>query len=362
MELDSWLAAEEGDASGFWFTSFFADLFFPSAFVWGEYAATARTDAQVADAYFSGAEADYTNLGYAATAFGWGGGRLTDAWPGTPDEEEYSQVRPTQVETLLIGGELDTATPPQWATRDLLPQLPNGDQVVLPGLGHSTSFWFDEKDAGTHLINTYFDSGQVDDSLYENRPVDFTPEVTQAALGKGIAGTMVGFAALTVLSLLWMAARRKPRFGRKTGPIMRSLYPVALGLGGWFAAVLLVVTTMPETPLDDQRLATLSVGLAVGLGIYWAWRNRGWTARTKLAGFVAGVGGALLGAWVGFHAATDLLALVTAIVGAIAGANLPLVVLDVAWDRKARDHFAYAEPGGAGGITAEVSVGRSSGR
>jgi hypothetical protein len=34
----------------------------------------------------------------------------------------------------------------------------------------------------------------------------------------------------------------------------------------------------------------------------------------------------------------------------------------VVWDRKARDRFAYAEPGGAGGITGEVSVGRSSGR
>jgi pimeloyl-ACP methyl ester carboxylesterase len=362
MELDSWLAAEEGDPSGFWFTSFFADLLFPSAFVWGEYAATARTDAQVADAYFSGAEADYTNLGYAATAFGWGGGRLTDAWPGTPDEDEYSQVRPTQVETLLIGGELDTATPPQWATRDLLPQLPNGHQVVLPGFGHSTSFWFDEKDAGTHLINTYLESGQVDDSLYENRPVDFTPEVTQAALGKGIAGAMVGLAALTVLSLLWLALRRNPRFGRKSSALLRTVYPVVLGLGGWLVGVLLVVTTMPGTPLDDQRLTTLSVGLPVGLGIYWAWRNRRWTAATKLTGFVAGAGGALLGAWLGFHAGTDLLALVTAILGAIAGGNLTLVLLDVVWDSKARDRFAYAEPGGAGGITGEVSVGRSSGR
>jgi pimeloyl-ACP methyl ester carboxylesterase len=362
MELDSWLAAADGDVSGFWFTSFFADLSFPGAFVWGEYAATARADAEAANEYFSGGEAPDTNLGYSATAFGWGGGRLTEAWPAEPDEAEYSQVRPSNVETLLIGGKLDLATPPQWATSELLPELPTGDQIVLPGFGHSTSFWFDQKDAGTHLINTYFDSGRADDSLYVDRPVDFTPEVTQAALGKGIAGTMVGLAALTILSLLWMAVRRKPRFGRMTGPIMRSLYPVVLGLGGWFAGVLVVVTTMPGTPLDDQRLATLSVGLPVGLGIYWAWRNREWMAATKLAGFVAAIGGALLGAWLGFHAGADLLALVTAILGAIAGGNLTLVLLDVVWDRKARDRFAYAESGGAGGITGEVSVGRSSGR
>ena len=89
-----------------------------------------------------------------------------------------------------------------------------------------------------------------------------------------------------------------------------------LGLGGWFVGVLLVITTMPGTPVDDVRLATLSVGLPIGLGIYFAWRNREWSARTKTAGFVAAVAGALVGAWLGFHAAADLLALVTAIVGA----------------------------------------------
>jgi pimeloyl-ACP methyl ester carboxylesterase len=360
MELDSWLADEGGDASGLWLTSLFADFFFPQAFVWGEYASTARTDAQAADAYFSG-KTNSANLGYAATAFGWGGGRLIDAWPATPDEAEYSQVRPSNVETLLIGGELDTATPPQWATRDLLPQLPNGHQVVLPGFGHSTSFWFDQKDAGTHLVNTYLDSGQVDDSHYVDRPVDFTPEVTQTALGKGIAGAMVGLAALTVLSLLWLALRRKPRFGRTSSVLLRTVYPVVLGLGGWFAGVLLVVTTMPETPIDDPRLATLAVGLPAGLGIYWAWVNRESRATQKLTGFALGLGGALAGAWLGFHAGTDLLAILTAIVGAIAGANLALVVLDVVRERRAAEPAYRAAPGGDP-VSAGISVGSSAGR
>jgi hypothetical protein len=36
MTLDSWLSAADGDASGFWFQSLLADLFFPTSFVWGE--------------------------------------------------------------------------------------------------------------------------------------------------------------------------------------------------------------------------------------------------------------------------------------------------------------------------------------
>jgi pimeloyl-ACP methyl ester carboxylesterase len=334
MEIDSWLAASDGDASGLWLTSLIADAFFPGEFVWGEYASAARLDAQQARDYFSSGEALDSSLARAATAFGWGGGRLIDAWPALPDEDEYAEVRTSNVETLLIGGEVDVATPPQWATRDLLPHLPNGTQVVLPGYGHSTSFWLDQPEAGTRLISAYLDSGQVDDSLYEPQRVDFTPEVTQAALGKGIGGAMVGFAVLTVLSLVWMAVRRTPRFGRKKSVLMRSLYPVVLGLGGWFAGVLLVLTTMPGIPIDDPWLATLSVGLPVGLGIYFAWLNRAWSARIKAVGLASGLVGGLVGAWLGFHSAPDLLALFTAIVGSMAGANLALIVLDISKPRR----------------------------
>jgi pimeloyl-ACP methyl ester carboxylesterase len=343
MAIDSWLAGSDGDASGFWFTSLLADVFFPREFVWGEYAASARLDAQAARDYFSTGGALDSSLARAATAFGWGGGRLTDAWPVTPDEDEYREVRTSTIETLLVGGELDIATPPQWATRDLLPHLPNGRQVVLPGFGHSTSFWLDQPEAGTRLITAFLDSGQVDDSLYGPQPVDFTPEVTQTALGKGIGGAMVGLAVITVLSLLWMAVRRTPRFGRKKSVLMRSLYPIVLGLGGWFLGVLLVITTMPGTPVDDELLAGLSVGLPIGLGVYFGWVNRDWTARTKTTGLAAAVAAGLVGAWLGFHAAVDLLALVTAIVGAVAGANLALILLDISTARSVRQRLAVAD-------------------
>jgi hypothetical protein len=60
------------------------------------------------------------------------------------------------------------------------------------------SFWAEQPEAGTRPINTYLDSGRVDDSLYEPISVDLTPDVTATALAKGIAGTMVGLALLTV--------------------------------------------------------------------------------------------------------------------------------------------------------------------
>ena len=134
------------------------------------------------------------------------------------------------METLLISGELDFTPPPQVATKELLPHLPNGHQVVVPSFGCSTSFWAEQPEAGTRLINTFFGTGRVDDSLYRPATVDFTPAVTQTALAKGLAGD--------------------------------------------------------------------------------------WSATIKATGFATAAGGALIGAWLGFNAGTDMLALMTTIVGA----------------------------------------------
>jgi pimeloyl-ACP methyl ester carboxylesterase len=342
ITLSTLLSADHGDASGFWFQSLLADFAFPTSFVWGQIAAAGRADADTAKRHFSsGDHRSDSILGDPGTRFIWGGGELADAWPANASENQYDRVRTSKVNTLLIGGSLDFATPPQIATKELLPYLPNGHQVVLAGIGHTTSFWTQQPKAGSHLIKTFFDSGRVDDSLYKPTTVDFTPDVTQTALGKGIGGGMVGFALLTVLSLLWMAWRvhKRGRFGRKAGATLRSLYPIVLGLGGWFLGVMIVITAMPGTPLDDELLAAFSVGMPIGLCLYFAWLNRGWAAQTKAVGFAAGVGGALVGAWLGFHATEGLLALITAIVGAAVGGNLSLLALDIAWDRQVRDRF-----------------------
>jgi pimeloyl-ACP methyl ester carboxylesterase len=342
MTLNSWLSAAKGDPSGFWFMSLMADLAFPDSFVWGDLAATGIQDAPAADAYYSAGGDRGSILGNPATEFVWAGGGLIDAWPHNPADDQYRRVRTTKVETLLIGGTVDFSTPARNATRDLLPHLPNGHQVVLAEFGHATDFWTYQPEASTRLLNTFFDSGKVDDSIYKHQTVDFTPEMTQAAIAKIIAGTMVALAILAVLSLLWMARRVRKRgsFGRKASASLRSLYPLVLGLGGWFFGAMLVMTTLPGTPLDSEVLAGLSVGMPVGLGIYWAWVHREWSATTRTVGFAAAVGGALVGGWLGFNATTGMLALVTTIVGAAVGGNLTLLALDIAWDRSVRDRVA----------------------
>lgn len=213
---------------------------------------------------------------------------------------------------------------------------------MLPKLGHSTSFWTEQPEASTQLIDTFLNSGRVDDSRYQPMRVDFTPEVTLTALAKGTAGTMLGLALLTVASLLAMARRVHTRggYGPKASAALRSLYPIVLGPGGWFAGALIVLTTSSGVPLDDELLAAVSVGLPIGLGVYLAWTRRNRSATTRAVGFAAATGGALLGAWLGFHATEGLAALLSTLLGSIVGANLLLLVLDLGDDRQGTDRPA----------------------
>jgi|KBSMisStaDraftv2_1062788.scaffolds.fasta_scaffold19490_2 pimeloyl-ACP methyl ester carboxylesterase len=342
MTLDSWLSAANGDASGLWFMSLMADIAFPQAQVWGDVGAASRADAAAAKRFFATQAHRTSILHDAGTEFIWAGGRLVDGWPSNPSDDQYSRVQDSNVETLLIGGTLDFATPPVNATRELLPHLPNGHQVVLPNFGHTNDFWTYQPGASSHLVNTFLDTGKVDESRYSHRAMDFTPDVRQTALAKGTAGALVGLPLLAVISLLlmWRRVRSRGSFGRKAGAFMRSLYPIVLGLGGWFAGAVVVLTAMPTVPLDNDLLAGLSIGLPIGLGMYWAWVHRDWSVTTKTVGFSAAVSGALVGAWLGFNAASGMLALVTTIVGAAAGGNLTLLALDIAWDRSAHDRVA----------------------
>jgi pimeloyl-ACP methyl ester carboxylesterase len=344
--IDTLLSADKGDGSGAWLLSVMAQLLFPRQQVWGDVAAVGtRSDASAARRLFAGHGDRGSVIGAPGTDLIWSGGRLLDAWPANPDENEYTRVRDSKVETLLVGSTFDFATPPQWATRELLPHLPNGRQVVVRNIGHTDDFWAYQPKASSHLINTYLDSGRIDTSLYADKPVDFTSPMSQGSIAKIVLGTMLAFGALTVLSMLWLLLRRRP-FGRKASATLRSLYALVLGLGGWFVGALIVLTALPTVPLQDELLGSLSVGVPIGLAIYFGWVKRDWSGRTKAIGFAAAAGGALVGAWLGFNvtsAGFGLLAPLLAIPGAVVGANLTVLALDIAWDLQARERSAVEE-------------------
>jgi hypothetical protein len=345
MTIDSWLAAADGDPSGLWLLSLMGDLAFPGAEVWGDAAAVGRADAAVVKRYFAAGGDKGSVLGNPGSEFLFASGGLLSAWPANADDDSYSRIQDSPIQTLVISGAHDLATPAENA-RGLMAHLPNGHQVVLPGFGHTTDFWDSQPAAGSHLVTAFLDTGRVDDSRFVDRPVDFSPGLTHTALAKGLAAGMVGFALVTVFSLLWMAGRvrRRGRFGRKASAALRSAHVIVLGLGGWCIAALTVMTTSAAVALDGRPLVGLSVAVPIALGIYLAWVDPDLPARTRATGFCATIGGALLGAVLGASVALGLLALVTAIVGAAAGANLALIAYDVVSASTGRREIAPVPP------------------
>jgi pimeloyl-ACP methyl ester carboxylesterase len=357
--IDTLLAADKGDGSGAWFFSLLTQAIFPRAQVWGDVAAVARSDVAHARRFFATHVERGSVIGSPGTDFLTAGGRLFDSWPASPDENLYTRVRDSKVETLLIGGRLDVATPPQNGTRELLPHLSKGREVVLPDIGHTDDFWTYQTPAANRLINTYLDSGRVDTSLYTRTPVDFTPALGHGPIAEIVLGAMLALAALMVLSLVFMALRVRWRgpFGRTSSVMLRAMYPLVLGLGGLFLGLLVVLTTNAGIALTDELVVALAVGLPIGLGVYLAWVNRE-SAAPSNTGFAAAGAGALIGAWLGFNvtdAGFGFLAPFVAIVGATAGANLALLALDIAWDRQARVHAVDDRPSEA--LEARPSTG-----
>ena len=247
--LDSWISAAQGDPSGLWLLSWLSEFTLPTSFVWGEFASIGMADAQPVERYFSSGADRGSIIGNPLGEFLWGAGGLVHAWPANPGENQYTSVQNSNVPTLLIGGTLDFETPAQNATKELLPHLSNGHQVILSGLGHADDFFSYEPSASTQLLTTFYATGQVDTSRYTPNVVSFTSVGnTQASIAKDILGAMVGVALLAVIWLVVLAIRirRRGGTGRKTGAWIRSAGPIVFGLGGWFLGELLVLRFSPS--------------------------------------------------------------------------------------------------------------------
>jgi pimeloyl-ACP methyl ester carboxylesterase len=340
MTLDSWISAAQGDPSGLWLLSEMAGLILPTSFVWGEFASVGTADAQPAERYFSSGADRGSIIGNPLAEFLWGAGGLVHAWPANPGENQYTSVRNSNVPTLLIGGTLDFETPAQNATKELLPHLPNGHQVILSGLGHVDDFWPYEPSASTQLLTTFYDTGQVDTSRYTPNKVSFTPPTAQTSIAKDILGTVIGVVVLAALWLLWVArrVRKHGAAGRKTSVATRTIVPVVLGLGGWFGAALVVLTLWPALSLSSELLGILAISGPIALGLYLAWTHRDRDRAAKSLGLLAATAGALLGGWLGFTATSGLFAIVTTTIGAAAAGNLALVAVSLVRERSARGH------------------------
>jgi pimeloyl-ACP methyl ester carboxylesterase len=170
---DLYLAAEEGDPSGVALMSVMYNMMWPPMNTWGEWANKGIIDIDPARDYITEMDPPGSILGSPLSLVCGGPGQFGGSWPQPSLSAEFLEAPASDVETLLVSGSIDFSVAPQWARDELLPVLSNGHQVILSEFGHTNDFWGLQPEATVHLLTTFYDTGEVDDSLFTYQPMDF---------------------------------------------------------------------------------------------------------------------------------------------------------------------------------------------
>jgi pimeloyl-ACP methyl ester carboxylesterase len=178
-------AAHKGDYSGLYLIQLLVDMGQP--IIGDLYVKAVSADFQADVDYRKTFRASHTVLGGNASLLYWG---IAGNWPHNLIPEEYRTCRVTPLPTLVISGHLDVSTPADFATKELMPFLSNGQHVSLANMSHSDIF---RKAMRTpDFLSSYYNSGDVKAALVEtNNELNFVSEKKFSKLKIFIAGLIL---------------------------------------------------------------------------------------------------------------------------------------------------------------------------
>ncbi len=211
--FDAWLAADEGDPSGLALMSLAYDFLIPKMYVYGEFFSKGfSADFDLECDYVTEMDPPDSILGSPFSQLIWGSAVDADGttWPTTMMPEAFRQVQSSDVETLLVGGNVDFATPAEYARDELLPVLANGKQVILSEIGHVKDVISLQPEAYARLITTFYETGEVDDTQFKYAPMDFDVKWGFPVLAKVALGSIVVL-LLAIVGGIWFFLRRSPQ-------------------------------------------------------------------------------------------------------------------------------------------------------
>jgi len=219
--FDAYVAADHGDASGLALMSMTSNFFLPKLGVWGDFFSKGLMDRDPGRNYATEMDPPDAILGSPGSLLYFGPTTALNPWPAAPIPEELRRVRPSKVETLLVGGNLDFSTPAEAATKELLPYLSHGNQVVLSDMGHLE---YNQPEVFEKLVVGFYDTGKADASAFIHAPMDFhvtwrLPTLAKLALAGGLC------LVLLAGSLTWLLFRclRRKKFAKNNAKEHRGL-------------------------------------------------------------------------------------------------------------------------------------------
>jgi pimeloyl-ACP methyl ester carboxylesterase len=204
MVFDAYIAAKQGDPSGLALMSLAYNYVVPSMFTLGDLASKAvSADLGTTHNYLNETDTAYFPLGSPMSKLLWGPLRY-GRWPTQQLPDEYRTLHYSDVETLILSGNIDFSTPAEYATKEFLPYLKNGKQIILSEYGHVGDVVYLDKENTRHILSSFYQTGAVDTSMNVYKPMDFTvnwgfPTLAKVAIG---AMAVIGTAAIIGIVVL----------------------------------------------------------------------------------------------------------------------------------------------------------------
>jgi pimeloyl-ACP methyl ester carboxylesterase len=189
MVFDAFVAAGNGDYSGLAFLSASYDMMMPNIWNrnWGEGCSKAvSSDYDPERDYMSEMMPKGSIFGSPVSKMLWGALQY-GGWPIKPIPAKYRTLQHSDVQTLMVNGNVDFSTPLENAQK-LLPYLRNGKLVILKEMGHAGDVSGMQAEAFQHMAKTFYLTGEVDDSRFRYQPVNFTPAKTFGEMAAEFAG------------------------------------------------------------------------------------------------------------------------------------------------------------------------------
>jgi pimeloyl-ACP methyl ester carboxylesterase len=216
MVFDAYVAAAQGDASGLALMSLAYDYVLPSMSTWGDLAAKAvSADFDPARNYRRDMEQANTPFGSPLSTLLWGPLHFS-RWPMRLLPEEFRKARPSDVETLLLSGSNDFSTPAEFATRELLPYLKNGKQVILSEYGHVGDVLNGNPENSRRILTSFYESGVADTSMNAYVPVDFNVRWGFPLIAKVSLAVIVVLIIILILLVVWLLRKIRSRKLKKS--------------------------------------------------------------------------------------------------------------------------------------------------
>lgn len=211
LVFDAYAAAERGDASGLALMSMAYNFVVPSLAVWGDFASKAvSADYDSARSYADELDPPGMPLGSPISKLSWGSLR-GGHWPIKRLPEEFRRLQESDVETLLLSGSIDFSTPAEFATKELLPYLRKGKQVILSECGHVGDVLYANPENSRQILTSFYDTGIPDVSLNSYIPMNFRVGWGFPFLAKVALGTIVVLDITFITIAVWLVRRYRRR-------------------------------------------------------------------------------------------------------------------------------------------------------